>query len=334
MVQVAKKSVILQPNIRSIADKVFQGMLENTCQSLEQIDGKHFSEKPWTRDNNEVCVPSESSEETIYIDRSLLNGNVFEKVGINYVAIQGKLPPGMTFKQSGALATTQADGLTSDKGTPFFATGVSFVIHPHNPMVPTAHVNYRYFQLDGSSQSGYGWFGGGADLTPAYLFEEDAIYFHQVHKQVCDFYDSSYYPRFKKWCDDYFYLPHRGESRGIGGIFFDHLKEEHTQQLLAFVTDCTKAFVRAYIPIVERRKDMPFTEENKHWQRLVRGRYVEFILMRDRGLRFGLESGMVNSQSVFNCMPPGACWEYDDQPIPGSQEARLKELLQNPREWV
>ncbi len=224
MVQLQEKSVKQQPKMRGIVDKVFQQMFENTCRSLEQIDGKQLSEKSWTRDENEVWVPGESSEDTIYIDRSLHNGNVFEKVGINYVAIKGELPPGMTFQKSGALATTEADRLTSDKGTPFFATGASFVIHPHNPMVPTAHANYRYFQIGDGSQPGSWWFGGGADLTPAYLFEDDAIHFHQVHKQVCDRYDSSYYPRFKKWCDDYFHLPYRGESRGIGGIFFDHLK--------------------------------------------------------------------------------------------------------------
>ena len=171
-------------------------------------------------------------------------------------------------------------------------------------------------------------------MTPAYLFEEDAIHFHQVHKQVCDRYDPSYYPRFKKSCDNYFHIPHRGESRGIGGIFFDYLQEGDIQQLLAFVTDCTQSFVPAYMPIVEKRKDMPFTKEHKHWQRIVRGRYVEFILTSDRGIRFGLASGMVNAQSVFNCMPPGACWEYDDRPVSGSQEAKLRELLQHPAAWV
>lgn len=333
MVQLQAKSV-KQPQMRGIADKVFQQMFEDTCQSLEKIDGRQLSEKTWTRDDKGVWVEGETTEDTIYIDRTLSNGNVFEKVGINYVAINGELPPGMTLKQSGALATSETDKLISDRPTSFFASGASFVIHPQNPMIPTAHANYRYFQIGDGSQPGSWWFGGGADLTPAYLFEEDAVHFHQIHKQVCDLYDPSYYPRFKKSCDDYFHIPHRRESRGIGGIFFDYLQEGDIQQLLAFVTDCTQSFVPAYMPIVEKRQDLPFTEVHKHWQRIVRGRYVEFILTSDRGIRFGLASGMVNAQSVFNCMPPGACWEYDDRPVTGSQEAKLRELLQNPTTWV
>ncbi len=314
--------------------KVFRQMFDNTCQMIEQLDGNaKFIEQPWTR-NNGTWVGGENSGDSIYIDRALDNGNVFEKIGVNYVAIKGELPPGMTFEKSGALATSEADKTYGDKGTPYFATGTSFVIHPHNPMVPIAHVNYRYFQLGHSNQPNYWWFGGGADLTPAYLFEEDAIHFHKIHKDVCDKHDASYYPRFKKWCDEYFHVSHRGESRGVGGIFFDHLNNRPVEELLAFVTDCTEAFALAYLPIVERRKDMNFTEANKYWQRIVRGRYVEFILTSDRGARFGIASGMVNHQSVFNCMPPAASWAYDDQPTLGSQEASLREVLRTPREWV
>ena len=315
-------------------DKVFRQMFENTCQALEELDGKKFIEQTWTRDKNGIWMAGENSKDTIYIDRALGNGNVFEKVGVNYVAIEGELPPGMTFQKSGALTTGEADQMTGDKGTPFFATGTSFVIHPYNPMAPIAHVNYRYFQIGDGTQPGSWWFGGGADLTPAYLFEEDAVHFHKVHKEVCHKYDPSYYPRFKKSCDEYFHIPHRGESRGIGGIFFDYLKDRNAQELLSFVTDCTEAFVPAYMPIVERRKDMDFTEENKYWQHITRGRYVEFILTSDRGARFGIASGMVNHQSVFNCMPPVASWAYDDHPTLGSDEAKLREVLRNPREWV
>ena len=312
--------------------EVFRRMFENTCQAIEQLDGKKFIEQPWIRKNG-IWVMGESSGDTTYIDRALQNGNIFEKIGVNYVAIKGELPPGMTFQNSGALASAKADQMR-DKGTHYFATGTSFVIHPHNPMVPIAHVNYRYFQLGDSTQPGYWWFGGGADLTPAYLFKEDAVHFHQVHKEVCDKHDLSYYPRFKKWCDEYFHISHRGESRGVGGIFFDHLNERTVEEHLSFVTDCTEAFVSAYLPIVERRKNMNFTEKNKYWQRIVRGRYVEFILTSDRGARFGLASGMVNYQSVFNCMPPAASWVYDERPVFGSEEARLREVLRNPRKWV
>jgi coproporphyrinogen III oxidase len=329
-----EKPVQEQQSLRGRIEKVFRQMFENTCQAIEQLDDEKLIEQTWTRDKNGIWMAGENSEDTIYVDRALHNGNVFEKVGVNYVAIEGELPPGVTFQKSGALTTGDADQTTDDKGTPYFATGTSFVIHPCNPMVPIAHVNYRYFRIGDGTQPGYWWFGGGADLTPAYLFEEDAVHFHKVHKEVCDKHDPSYYPRFKKGCDEYFYIPHRGESRGIGGIFFDHLNERNVQELLSFVTDCTEAFIPAYIPIVERRKDMVFTEENKYWQRLVRGRYVEFILTSDRGMRFGLASGMVNAQSVFNCMPPAVCWKYDDQPTPGSNEAMLREALKNPRQWL
>ncbi len=320
---------------RRKAKKVFREMFENLCESIQQIDGKVFNEHFWTRDKNGSLMSTDNRNDATYVDRSLLNGNVFEKVGVNYVAIEGELPAGMTFQKSGALVTPEADAISSgDVKTPYFATGASFVIHPYNPMVPIAHANYRYFQIGNPAQPTYWWFGGGADLTPSYLFQEDAIHFHQVHKEVCDKYDHSYYARFKKWCDDYFFIKHRGETRGIGGIFFDHLNNSNPQKILAFVTECTQAFARAYMPIVERRKDMSFTEENKYWQRLVRGRYVEFILTSDRGMRFGLESGMVSQQSVFNCMPPEVSWTYDDQPLVGSKEAMLKEVLKNPPEWV
>lgn len=321
-------------SVRRRAQKVFREMFENVCQSIQGLDGNEFVEHCWTRDKNGILIPGENSDDAVYVDRVLHNGSVLEKVGVNYVAIEGELPPGMTFQKSGALITGEADRISSDSGTPYFATGASFVIHPRNPMVPIAHANYRYFQVGDATQPSYWWFGGGSDLTPSYLFEEDVVHFHKVHKSVCDQHDPSYYARFKKWCDDYFFIRHRGETRGIGGIFFDHLNDYNPQKILAFITDCSEAFVHAYMPIVEKRKDMPFTKENKYWQRLVSGRYVEFILTSDRGIRFGLESGMVSQQSVFNCMPPGASWQYDDQPSPGSEEAMLREVLKNTREWV
>lgn len=335
MLNLKEISVTQKPRMRGVADRVFKQMFENTCKALEEIDGSRLSEKTWNCDENNNWVVGKNNRDKIYIDRFLSDGNVFEKVGVNYVAMEGELPPGMTFQKSGALSTTsEVDKINGDGGTPFFATGASFVIHPHNPMAPTAHVNYRYFQIGDGTLPGYSWFGGGADLTPSYLLEEDGVHFHRVHKEVCDKHDPSYYSRFKRSCDDYFYIPHRGECRGIGGIFFDNLKGDNLGDILAFVTDCTKIFVPAYIPIIEKRKDMHFTPEHKHWQHIVRGRYVEFILSCDRGMRFGLASNMVNPQSVFNCMPPGASWEYENQPVVGSDEAILKEVLKNPRVWV
>lgn len=312
---------------------VFRRMFDHTCHAIEQLDGQTFTEQPWTRENG-VWVAGDGNQDSIYIDRALEDGQVFEKIGVNFVAINGELPPGMTFQKAGALSTEDADRQPATQGTPFFATGTSFVIHPRNPMVPIAHCNYRYFQIGDRYQPQYWWFGGGADLTPAYLFEEDAVHFHQTHKAVCDRYDTTYYPRFKQWCDDYFYIAHRGESRGVGGIFFDQLNHLSAEELLRFVEDCTQAFAQAYLPLVERRKDMEFTEANKQWQRLVRGRYVEFILTSDRGARFGLASGMVTPQSVFNCMPPAASWTYADQVNLGSAEAALREVLKQPRTWA
>jgi coproporphyrinogen III oxidase len=334
MNHILEKSAPQKSKMRGVIDKFFRQMFDNACQALEDVDGKELSQQSWNRNHQGIWTVGDSSEDAIYIDRVLHNGNVWEKVGVNYVAIEGELPPGMSFHKSGALATDIADKITKSKANRYFATGSSFVIHPHNPMAPTAHANYRYFEICHDDQPVYWWLGGGADLTPAYLFEEDAVHFHQVHKDVCDQYDSAYYPMFKKSCDEYFHIPHRGEHRGVGGIFFDHLNNDDPQKLLSFITDCANAFIPAYLPIVERRKDMPFTQENKYWQHLVRGRYVEFILSCDRGMRFGLASGMVTQQSVFNCMPPGASWEYDDQPSPGSKEAKLKAVLKHPRQWV
>jgi coproporphyrinogen III oxidase len=334
MLETLDKPVPQQQGLHERLEMVFKQMFENVCQAIEQLDGKTFFQQPWTHDVNSKWIAGENSDGIVYFDRALHDGNVFEKVGVNYVAIKGVLPPGMTFQNSGALSTSAADQLNNAQSTPYFATGTSFVIHPRNPMAPIAHVNYRYFQVGDETEPTHWWFGGGADLTPSYLFEEDAVHFHQVHKDVCDQHDPTYYPRFKKGCDEYFYIPHRGESRGVGGIFFDHLNDRPVDDLLAFVKGCTEAFIPAYMPLVERRKDMPFTQENKYWQSLVRGRYVEFILTSDRGARFGLASGMVNAQSVFNCMPPAVCWKYDDQPTVGSQEAMLRDVLKNAREWV
>lgn len=312
---------------------IFERMFQAICEAIETLDEKPLAERTWKRENN-AWVVGESEGDSLYVDRALQGGSVFEKAGINYVAIVGTLPAGTNFQTTGALTTATADQQTGGQGQAFFATGSSVVIHPRNPMAPTVHANYRYFQVGDRDRPDYWWFGGGADLTPAYLFEEDAIHFHQVHKDVCDKHELADYAKFKQGCDQYFYTRHRGESRGVGGIFFDHLRGNNIEALLAFITDCTEILVPAYIPLVERRQGMPFTEENKQWQRVVRGRYVEFILTADRGMKFGLESGMVTPQSVFNCMPAFASWEYDDEPTSGSQEALLREVLRHPREWV
>jgi coproporphyrinogen III oxidase len=313
--------------------RFFREMFDNVCHSISQMDSQPFIENPWYREH-EKWVSGATRGDSVYIDRALRGGSTFEKIGANYVAIHGKMPHGLTLQKAGALATNIADRQAEEGEVSFFATGTSFVIHPVNPMVPTVHCNYRYMEMKQADKPGYWWFGGGADLTPAYMFDDDAAHFHQVHKQACDQHDPDYYPKFKEGCDNYFKLRHRGEGRGVGGIFFDQLNHLEKDKLFDFVKDCSEAFPAAYFPIVERRQAMPFTPEQKHWQQVVRGRYVEFILSSDRGAKFGLESGMVSPQSVFNCMPPLAAWLYDDTPTPNSAESILTELWKQPRQWA
>ena len=202
-------------------------------------------------------------------------GNVFEKAGVNVSVVYGTLSEEAARSMGGGqeLGTEDLD---------FFATGVSLVIHPHNPMAPTAHANFRYFERGDGSKPGSWWFGGGADLTPSYLFEEDCRHFHQTLKDACDKHDPAYYPEYKAWCDRYFHIKHRGETRGVGGIFFDNLKDKPADEILAFSTECASAFVPSYLPLVEKRIDMDFTSEQKDWQQLRRGRYVEFNLVYDQ----------------------------------------------------
>ena len=268
MVQLLENNTEKQQTIGTRVEKVLRDMFDNISHALEDIDGTQLQEQNWTRDEKGQWMQGESNNGMIYVDKALRKGNVFEKVGLNYVSMQGQLPPGMTFQGSDVVMADSANKEAKETSTSFFATSTSVVINANNPMVPTAHVNYRYFQIGDGTQPGSWWFGGGGDLTPIYLFEEDAVHFHQLHKQACDKHNPEYYPRFKKWCDEYFYLPHRGESRGVGGLFFDNLQDENVETLFGFLKTCSEAFIPAYMPIVEQRKDMEFTEQNKYWQRL------------------------------------------------------------------
>jgi|SRR5579872_1740301 len=297
-------------------EKMVRRMQDTICEAIERLDGRCFREDVWAR--------LEGGGGT---SRLLQNGNVFEKAGVNVSVVSG------TLSNEGTNVAMGSDGVSGTGNLPFFAAGLSLVLHPHNPMAPIAHANYRYFELGEKATPSSWWFGGGSDLTPAYLFDEDATHFHRVHKEVCDRHDSAFYPRFKKWCDEYFYIAHRGESRGVGGIFFDHLNDRDPESLFAFVTSCAEAFIPAYLPIVERRKDTPFTAQHKRWQQLRRGRYVEFNLIYDRGTSFGLKTGG-RVESILISLPPVACWEYDYHPSTGSQEARTLEILKSPREWL
>ena len=289
---------------------------------LEKIDGKRFRIDTWDRPQGGGGVSCVLQE-----------GNVFEKAGVNTSVVYGHLP-------RPAILKMRADHKALDPDVdslPFFAAGLSLVLHPSNPMAPTVHLNYRYFEtVDEAGNTNAWWYGGGSDLTPSYLFDEDAIHFHNTIRTACDKHDKLYYPRFKKWCDEYFNNKHRGETRGIGGIFFDDLDEteKDQEQLFAFVQDCLSAFLPSYTPIIKRRKDLPFTEKEKQWQQIRRGRYVEFNLVHDRGTAFGLNTPGSRVESILMSLPLTARWQYMHSPEKGSREERLVDVLKNPREWV
>ncbi len=297
------------------AAQLFQDVQAHICRGLEQIDGTAtFKSDEWTRTDIRGAQGGGG------VTRILANGAVFEKAGVNFSKVQGHMSPEFAAK----LGAPREE-------TPFFATGVSLVIHPRSPMVPTTHANWRFLELGDRR-----WFGGGSDLTPYYLEDEDAVHFHTVLKTVCDNHSPQYYPRFKKWCDEYFYLPHRRETRGIGGIFFDYIGRDDGadfEQVYPFVKDLGFAFTEQYLPIVERRKDTPFTDEEKKFQLLRRGRYVEFNLLYDRGTHFGLQTGG-RIESILMSLPAVVHWDYCPTVAPGSREEYLIKTLENPREWV
>lgn len=291
-------------------------------QELEKVDGNKFRIDTWDR--------SEGGGGTSCV---LQDGNVFEKAGVNTSIVYGSLPRPAILRMRANHKALDPDV----ESLAFFASGLSIVLHPRNPMAPTVHLNYRYFETanaDGTPNAW--WFGGGTDLTPNYLFDEDAIHFHRTIKEACDKHDKDYYPRFKKWCDEYFNVKHRGESRGLGGIFFDDLDdgEKDQENLFSFVQDCLKGFLPSYLPILLRRKDMPYTEDERAWQQLRRGRYVEFNLVHDRGTSFGLNTPGARIESILMSLPLTARWQYMHEPEKGSREDRLLSVLKKPVEWV
>ncbi|MFL5744048.1 MAG: oxygen-dependent coproporphyrinogen oxidase [Niastella sp.] len=297
---------------------------DKICAALEQEDGKAtFKEDQWQR-----------AEGGGGKTRVIANGNVFEKGGVNTSVVFGEVTDPMR------------NQLKID-GKSWFACGLSLVLHPVNPFVPTVHCNYRMFEVYGESSPSIGggrgeaaadrWFGGGTDLTPYYLFEEDARHFHQTYKNACDAFDPNFYPAFKKECDNYFVNWHRNkERRGIGGIFYDHQRpsaEKNVQFWFNFGKTCGDAFITAYLPIVQKRKQLPYTEQHKHWQEIRRGRYVEFNLVHDRGTLFGLKTNG-RTESILMSLPPTVRFEYNYQPQPGSEEDKLWQACLNPVDWV
>jgi len=291
-----------------------QNLQDTITAALEKADGKAvFHQDIWER-------PEGGGGRTRVIE----NGNVFEKGGVNISAVHGPLPAAM-------------QAYFNVGNVDFFACGLSLVIHPKSPMVPTVHANWRYFEMyDKEGNVINQWFGGGQDLTPYYLFEEDARHFHQVCKTACDKHDPSFYDQFKKQCDAYFWNAHREEARGIGGLFFDHCKTTETMTMdnwYAFVTEVGNSFVDAYLPIVEKRKTLDYTPENRTWQEIRRGRYVEFNLVHDKGTLFGLKTnGRI--ESILMSLPPHVQWVYDHHPEKDSPEEQLLSILKTPVDWL
>lgn len=287
---------------------IYQKLQQEMCRRLEQCDGKaKFEQIPWTKDigSGLTCV--------------MRKGNVIEKAGLNFSHVEADFSDKM-------------EAILGSKANRYSATGISSIIHPYNPFMPIIHMNVRFFELD----NGAYWFGGGIDLTPHYVDKAEAAWFHQTLRNICDKYDTSYYPHYKTWADDYFFIPHRNETRGVGGIFFDHIKpdsEEAFRKFLDFTVELSKAYPDIYCSIMDKKRDAAFDEFNKQWQNLRRSRYVEYNLLYDRGTRFGLESGG-NAESILVSMPPMAQWEYDFMPKPGSLEQATYNLLKKGIDWA
>ncbi len=290
------------------------GLQDEITSKLEEVDGiATFQEDLWER-------PEGGGGRT----RVLEGGDVFEKAGVNISAIKGSLPESLQ-KQ---FKVNEGD---------FFACGLSIVIHPKNPFVPTIHANWRYFEMYNSNgEIVTSWFGGGQDLTPYYFFKEDVIHFHKNCKKVCDKYSPDFYTQFKESCDNYFWNTHRNESRGVGGLFFDYLKETSDfsiQDRFDFVCEVANNFLESYLPIVNARKNTPFSKDNRRWQEIRRGRYVEFNLVHDRGTLFGLKTnGRI--ESILMSLPPKVQWKYNYLPIEGSKEAELLDVLSKTVNWL
>lgn len=333
-----KTSAALPPSdSRQRVSQFLRDLQDRICQGLEQLDGQEtFREDAWEREEGGGGR-----------SRVLREGGVFEQGGVNFSEVWGKdLPPSILVQRPEAA------------GHGFYATGTSMVLHPRNPYVPTVHLNYRYFEA-----GPVWWFGGGIDLTPYYPFAEDAAHFHKTIQRACDEHHPHYYPAFKLWCDEYFYLKHRKETRGVGGIFFDYqdgkgvlypisypgsqantpaalysqtvgpVGDRTWEDLFAFVQSCGNSFLSAYTPIVERRNSIEYGERERNFQLYRRGRYVEFNLVYDRGTIFGLQTNG-RTESILMSLPPLVRWEYGYQPEPGSREAELYEVFLKPQDWA
>lgn len=302
---------MLKENTMLRTDKIasiYKNLQQEMCRQLELSDGKaEFERIPWKKDIGSG------------ITRVMREGNVIEKAGLNFSHVEAKV-------------TGNMEAILGNKAKRYSATGISSIIHPYNPFMPIIHMNVRYFELDNGSC----WFGGGIDLTPHYVDIEEAAWFHKTLRNICEKYDKNYYPHYKIWADDYFFIPHRHETRGVGGIFFDHVEpkdDETFDKFLQFTIDLAKAYPQIYGAIMDKKCNLHFDESNKQWQNIRRSRYVEYNLTYDRGTKFGLESGG-NTESILVSMPPIAQWEYDFKPQENSLEQNTLQWLKKGVEWV
>ena len=300
------------PDILSVKSYLMD-LQDRICSGLEQAEkSSRFVEDAWSYETGNGGGRT----------RVLSQGSTFEQGGVNFSHVSGKTLP--------ASATAHRSDLA---GRSFQAMGVSLVIHPKNPFVPTSHANVRLFVAEKENEAPVWWFGGGFDLTPYYPFVEDVIFWHETARKACQPFGEDIYPRYKKWCDEYFYLKHRQETRGVGGLFFDDLSEGGFERCFSFLKSVGDAYIEAYLPIVLKRKDTPFNDSHREFQLYRRGRYVEFNLVYDRGTLFGLQSGG-RTESILMSLPPVANWKYNWKPAPGSPEADLYENYLKPRDWL
>lgn len=299
------------PDIKAVREYLL-ALQKNICAGVASLDGDaDFIIDEWTRDQGGGGIT-----------RVLNNGAIFEQAGVNFSHVTGgKLP---------ASATAQRPELV---GRSFEAMGVSLVIHPRSPHIPTSHANIRFFVATKAGADPVWWFGGGFDLTPYYGNKEDCIHWHETAREACSAFGDEVYPRYKKWCDDYFYIKHRNEQRGIGGIFFDDLNEGGFEHCFSFLRSVGDHYMKAYLPIVQKRKDTPYTENEREFQLYRRGRYIEFNLVYDRGTLFGLQTGG-RTESILMSLPPVVHFQYNWQPVSGSREAELYDVYLKPRDWL
>ena len=290
-------------------------------ESLEAEEGSEFMKDSWTRKDGNGYGQA----------NIIQGGKVFEKGGVNFTELEIPLSASLALSMSERGKNIDKEKLESHK---LYAVGVSLVIHPRNPMIPTIHANYRYMEITLEGEKKEWWFAGGSDLTPYYLDEEDCVLFHSCLKEAMDTANPEFYPIYKKECDDYFWIKHRGFSRGVGGVFFDDVNTLDRETLLAMIKSCGESFVSYYPQMVQKHKDEPFTKENRKWQKIRRGHYVEYNLCYDRGTKFGLMTPDANLEAIFMPMPLAAKWEYKYIPEEGSPEHRLLEVLRNPRDWI